>query len=308
MTKVGALFICVIIILFVGVGYVSAAEKVFFYYTDPAGTPLAMTDQSGNVVWRTDNKPFGEVQSTTGSVENNKQFIGKEKDKETGLHNIGVRYMRDEIGRFISPDPVGPVNPLNNKTNYEMLLNPQSLNSYAYSLNNPYRYMDANGRWPTPVHNTIINKAFEGILSPAAISALKRGSKEADSLKYQGQPFSYMHAMSNALTKQSQEEATGLMNNYISQKVNEYKTLMSQRKTDAAYKALGMAMHPLMDATSPSHEGMQGWAGNTPIIDGTTIKAIEHGYLETEKVFNSNLEYSRRAVDSIKKLFDEANR
>lgn len=308
MRKCLKLYGCLITAIFILSSYAFAAEKVFFYYTDPAGTPLAMTDQSGTVVWRTDNKPFGEVQSTTGSVENNKQFIGKEKDKETGLHNIGVRYMKDEIGRFISPDPVGPVNPRNSKTNYGMLLNPQSLNLYAYGLNNPYRYIDENGRWPTPVHNTIINKAFEGTLSPAAISALQRGSREADSLKYQGQAFSYIHAMSNALTNQSPEEATRLMNNYISQKANEYKTLLSQGKTDAAYEALGMAMHPLMDATSPSHEGMQGWAGTFPVIDGTFIKAIEHGYLETEKVFNSNPDYSRRAVDSIKKLFDETNR
>jgi RHS repeat-associated protein len=146
MTKIGTLFIYVIIILLVGVGSATAAEKVFFYYTDPAGTPLAMTDQSGNVVWRTDNKPFGEVQSTTGSVENNKQFIGKEKDKETGLHNIGVRYMRDEIGRFISTDPVGLVDPMTGKTNDKILINPQRLNVYAYGLNNPYKYLDADGR------------------------------------------------------------------------------------------------------------------------------------------------------------------
>jgi len=305
MAKIGALFICVIIILFVGVGSASAAEKVFFYYTDPAGTPLAMTDQSGNVVWRADNKPFGEVQSTTGSVENNKQFIGKEKDKETGLHNIGVRYMKDEIGRFISPDPVGPVNPFNSKTNHGMLLNPQSLNLYAYSLNNPYRYMDANGRWPTEVHKTIIRTAFPN-LSKDALGALMRGSRKADSLQYQDSAHTYMHAMS--APGQSPQDAERQMNTYITQKVSEYKSLMSQGNTDAAYMALGMAMHPLMDATSPSHEGMQGWAGTFPIIDGTTMKAIAHGKHETENVFNSNPDYSRRAVDAISNLYNEANR
>jgi hypothetical protein len=37
-----------------------AAEQVFFYHTDPAGTPLAMTDSTGMVVWKADYKPFGE--------------------------------------------------------------------------------------------------------------------------------------------------------------------------------------------------------------------------------------------------------
>jgi hypothetical protein len=44
-----------------------AGEKVIFYTTDPAGTPVAMTDSTGNVVWRADYKPFGEEQSVAGN-------------------------------------------------------------------------------------------------------------------------------------------------------------------------------------------------------------------------------------------------
>ncbi|MCL5022338.1 MAG: RHS repeat-associated core domain-containing protein [Nitrospirae bacterium] len=76
------------------------------------------------------------------------KFVGKEKDKETGLQYFGARYMKDEIGRFITVDPVGPVDPRTSKTNYAMLANPQRLNRYAYSLNNPYRYVDPDGRMP----------------------------------------------------------------------------------------------------------------------------------------------------------------
>jgi RHS repeat-associated protein len=132
-----------------------AGEKVFFCHTDPAGTPLAMTDTSGNVVWRADFKPFGEEQSVMGSIENNEKFVGKEKDKETGLYYFGARYMKDNVGRFVSPDPIGPVDPRTSKTNYEMLTNPQRLNLYAYSLNNPYRYVDINGAWAEDVHSGI---------------------------------------------------------------------------------------------------------------------------------------------------------
>jgi len=66
-----------------------------------------------------------------------------------------------------------------------------------------------------------------------------------------------------------------------------------------------MAMHPLMDATSPAHEGMQEWSGVWP---PNTIQAIIHGRRETEDVFNSNPNYSREAVELIRKLYDEANR
>jgi RHS repeat-associated protein len=115
-----------------------AGQKVYFYHTDAAGTPVAMTDASGTVVWRADYKPFGEEQSITGTVANNEKFVGKEKDQETGLYYFGARYMDAKTGRFVSVDPKGVTE--------KDLLNPQRLNRYNYSLNNPYRYIDPDGR------------------------------------------------------------------------------------------------------------------------------------------------------------------
>jgi len=120
-------------------------EVIFFYHTDPAGTPLAMTDASGNVVWRGEYKPFGEEIEITPEPENKLKFVGKEKDKETGLLYFGARYMEGKIGRFLSTDPIGPVDPKTGKVNTKNLLNPQRLNYYAYGLNNPYRYIDPDG-------------------------------------------------------------------------------------------------------------------------------------------------------------------
>ena len=138
---------CLVIVVFLFTHATAfAGEKVYFYHNDAAGTAMAITDQQGNVVWRKDYKPFGEEQSTTGTIENNRQFIGKELDVETGLIYINHRYYSPELGRFITADPIGPVNPWNSKTNYEMLLNPQRLNPYAYGLNNPYRYIDKDGQ------------------------------------------------------------------------------------------------------------------------------------------------------------------
>jgi RHS repeat-associated protein len=122
-----------------------AGQKVYFYHTDAAGTPMAMTDASGSVVWKADYKPFGEEQSITGSVENNEKFVGKEKDKETGLYYFGARYMDAGIGRFVSVDPVGPVDEHTGKVNERLLLNPQRINMYAYAGNNPYRFIDYLG-------------------------------------------------------------------------------------------------------------------------------------------------------------------
>ncbi len=114
----------------------------YFYHTDPAGTPLAMTDSSGSVVWRGDYLPFGEENIISGTLENDFRFVGKENDKETGLYYFGARYMEAMIGRFISPDPVGAVDSRTGGINEKVLRNPQRINLYAYGLNNPYKYLD----------------------------------------------------------------------------------------------------------------------------------------------------------------------
>ncbi len=272
-----------------------AADIVFFYHTDPAGTPLAMTDENGVVVWEADYKPFGEEYRLTENIKNTHRLVGKEKDTETGLYYFGARYMDAWLGRFTQPDPSGIAE--------SDLMNPQRFNRYAYSLNNPYRYIDPDGKWPEQVHNTIISRAFSGSnykLSSTAIAALQRGSAEADSGKYQDIVHSYMHAM--RAPNQSAEVAAGLTVTFIMQKTNEYKSLMKEGKTEEAYEALGMAMHPLMDNTSPSHEDYQEWK-LFPMID-----VAIHKRREREAVFNSDPKYSEKSVDAIRRLYNEANR
>ena len=104
-----------------------------------------MTDSAGQVVWKADYRPFGEEQAVAGTVTNDRKLVGKEKDEETGLYYFGARYENAKIGRFIAPDPVRAVDAHTSKTNEMLLHNPQRLNTYAYGLNNPYRYIDPDG-------------------------------------------------------------------------------------------------------------------------------------------------------------------
>lgn len=122
-----------------------AAEQVYFYYTDPAGTPLAMTDTNGTVVWRADYLPFGEETVGTSTAQNNKMFVGKERDGETGLYYFGARYMDSGSGRFTSVDPKGPIDIGTGKRDEKYIMNPQRLNRYAYAGNNPYKFIDPDG-------------------------------------------------------------------------------------------------------------------------------------------------------------------
>ncbi len=144
MNKIAAL---ILLILFPFSSAASAAEQVFFYHTDPVGTPLAMTNASGQVVWRADYKPFGEENTVTANPKNNKEFVGKEKDEETGLYYFGARYLDSGAGRFVAIEPIRAVDPYSSENIEDILLNPQALNLYAYSMNNPYRYVDTDGKY-----------------------------------------------------------------------------------------------------------------------------------------------------------------
>jgi RHS repeat-associated protein len=62
---------------------------------------------------------------------------GKERDAESGNDYFGARYYSSAMGRWMSPDkPFAD----------QHARNPQSWNLYTYSLNNPLRYIDSDGR------------------------------------------------------------------------------------------------------------------------------------------------------------------
>jgi RHS repeat-associated protein len=62
---------------------------------------------------------------------------GKGRDSESGLDYFGARYYGSSMGRFMSPDLLGGT-----------LSNPQSLNRYAYVMNNPLGAIDPTGLAP----------------------------------------------------------------------------------------------------------------------------------------------------------------
>jgi RHS repeat-associated protein len=119
-----------------------AGEYVLYYHNDATGMPQAMTDINGNVVWRADYEPFGNLADVTETLPNTHQFIGKERDPETSLHYFGARFYDGGIERFLSVDPAL----LRGRPDSALKL-PQRLNLYSYSMNNPYRYFDPDGKY-----------------------------------------------------------------------------------------------------------------------------------------------------------------
>ena len=83
--------------------------------------------------------PFGWERPVASSSGNTYKFTGKERDSETGLDNFGARYFGggNSLGRFMTPDPL--------YLEMHRLADPQQLNLYAYTRNNPVSLTDQTG-------------------------------------------------------------------------------------------------------------------------------------------------------------------
>jgi RHS repeat-associated protein len=112
---------------------------VQYYHTDAIGSVRMITNESGLRIERYDYTPFG-VQWGSTTLADPRQFAGKERDTETNLNYFGGRYYASQTGRFTTADPALDLE--------AAILNPQRWNRYAYSLNNPLRYTDPDGRSP----------------------------------------------------------------------------------------------------------------------------------------------------------------
>src|SRR5262249_22746717 len=133
---------------------------------DHLGSTRMVVDRSGSLggVKRHDYAPFGEELSAGVGIRSasngysgdsvRQKFTSKERDSETGLDYFGARYFASLQGRFLSVDPSSVSIALGD---------PQSWNRYTYVLNNPLKYIDKNGKWPTDIHNRIIDRAFPGL-------------------------------------------------------------------------------------------------------------------------------------------------
>ncbi len=131
------LLFTIIFVLFLN--FISAYE-IFYYHTDNLGSPVAITDENASVVWSADYEPFGKSFNefgAGGNGDNDYKYNSKELD-DSGLLYYGARSYDADIGRFTTADTIA------GNINF-----PQTLNRYAYTLNNPMKYVDSKGNEPT---------------------------------------------------------------------------------------------------------------------------------------------------------------
>ncbi len=123
------------------------SQQVKYQHTDALGSPVAVTNASGQVIERMDYEPWGAIIGKPNH--NGIGYTGHVMDGATGLTYMQQRYYDQSVGRFLSVDPVTASSGTG-----------ANFNRYWYGNNNPYKFVDPDGRQSQQaesVKNYIVN-------------------------------------------------------------------------------------------------------------------------------------------------------
>ena len=120
-----------------GYGYIpndTTKEETFFYHSDHLGSTSYITDDHANITQYDAYLPYGEllVDEHSSSEDLPYKFNGKQFDEETGLYYYGARYMNPMASIWYGVDPLAE--------KYT------TTGGYVYTLDNPIRMIDLDGR------------------------------------------------------------------------------------------------------------------------------------------------------------------
>ncbi|MEW6416081.1 MAG: RHS repeat-associated core domain-containing protein [Pseudomonadota bacterium] len=115
-------------------------DRLAFVHVNHLGAPIAVTDEAGQILWQAEYAPYSALIRAAAAGKGKTAYTlalrlpGQWADAESGLYYNDFRYYDPQSGRYLSPDPLGPL--------AERLGSP---NAYAYVNNNPLSYIDPWG-------------------------------------------------------------------------------------------------------------------------------------------------------------------
>jgi RHS repeat-associated protein len=135
-------------------GAATGTAQTRYIHPDHLGSTNVVTNASGTVVQTLDYYPYGatRISSSVGGADSARKYIGQFSD-QSNLSYLNARYMEPSRGQFLSEEPIflaigeaNQVKQLSQKDQQTYLSNPQQLNSYSYSKNNPITLKDPSGK------------------------------------------------------------------------------------------------------------------------------------------------------------------
>lgn len=126
------------------VGRVENKTSLELQYVDALQNLILTTSPTGTITGSFLYGAFGEVVASRGAATHRRQFNGKENDLASGLRYYGARYYDPLLLRWTAADPLYQAVP------EFAAMEPQRGNWYAFTVNNPVRYYDPDGRDAKP--------------------------------------------------------------------------------------------------------------------------------------------------------------
>jgi RHS repeat-associated protein len=145
-----------------------------YQHTDALGSPIAVSSSTRTLLERSEYEPYGKLLNR--SLTDGPGYTGHVSDSATGLSYMQQRYYDPGIGRFLSVDPVTA----NGNTG-------GNFNRYKYAANNPYKFIDPDGRYDG-LTGTRIGKNRDMVQMIGPIDRSPAESSKRTDLKFQPVP------------------------------------------------------------------------------------------------------------------------
>ena len=130
-------------------------STLYSVHSDHLTGSNVITNASSTLEELIDYYPYGKIRldEATSTFKTSRKYTGHNYDEETDLNYMQARYQDGNTGRFLSQDPmfqaIGTDLSGFERTQEQLLSNPQELNSYSYVVNNPLKYKDPTGEAST---------------------------------------------------------------------------------------------------------------------------------------------------------------
>ena len=160
------------------VDIVGGPNTLYYSLRDHLGSASTLLDASGNLVTNGEQRyyPFGESRLTSADLKTDHLFTGQLSVGLGGIYHYGARMYSPRLGRFLSADTIVPEPS-----------DPQALNRFSYTYNNPVKYIDPSGHDPSELDACngtsfyISKRTGDGGISQADCWAAQAGNRPNDS-------------------------------------------------------------------------------------------------------------------------------
>jgi RHS repeat-associated protein len=131
--------------------------QVRYHLTTPQGSTAVELAADGRLITYEEYLPHGGSAFLAGDdarevSRRDVRYAGKERDRATGLHAYPQRYYAPWLGRWLTPDPIGPAG---------------GLNLYEFVSGDPIGYVDPDGTDRRPTDEECRTQAQQATKSPA---------------------------------------------------------------------------------------------------------------------------------------------